>query len=236
MKIAIVDDEINEQEIIAKYIREWAEGRKELVEFACFDSSESFLFSWEDAKDYNLLVLDIEMGEMNGLELAKKVRLEDKGIPIMFVTGYDEYMQYGYDVSALHYLIKPVYKERLFQALNKLIEREAEEVKSLILNSGNEVRRIQVNNILYVEAAGHGSVMHTMDEVIQLKESLGEIERQVLPVGEMMKCHRAYLVNLRFISAIQNSNLILDNSERLPISRNQMKKVQQEFLRYYKCK
>ena len=236
MKIAIVDDEISEQEILAKYIGEWANERKELVEFLCFDSGEEFLFSWEDRKDYSLLILDVKMGEIDGLELARKVRMEDKNIPILFVTGYDEYMQYGYDVSALHYLIKPVNKERLFQALDKLIVNGAEEVKSLIVNSGNGVSRIQINHVLYVEAAGHGSIMHTVEEVLQLKESLGEMERQVLPIGEMIKCHRAYLVNLRFISAIQNSNLILDNGERLPISRNQMKNVQQQFLRYYKSK
>lgn len=236
MKIAIVEDEIYEQEIIVKYIGEWAEVRKEPVEFLCFDSSESFLFSWEDDKDYNLLVLDIEMGEINGLELARKIRSQDKDIPIMFITGYDEYMQYGYDVSALHYLIKPVNKERLFLALNKLTERGKEEAKSLILNAENEVRRIPVNNILYVEAAGHSSIMHTVDEVILLKESFGEVERQVLSIGEMMKCHRAYLVNLRFVSVVQNSNLILDNGEMLPIARNRKKDVQQEFLRYYKSK
>ena len=232
MKIAIVDDEKREQEIIAKYIDEWAEAKKELVEFFYFDSSESFLFSWEDAKDYALLVLDIEMGEISGLELAKKIRIEDKSVPIIFVTGYDEYIQYGYDVSALHYLIKPVNKEKLFQALNKLSEKE-ENVKSLILNSENEVRRIKMNDVLYVEADGHGSIMHTTDEVIHLKESFGNIEKQVLPMGEAVKCHRAYLVNLRFVSSIQNSNLFLDNGENLPISRSRMKNVQREFLRYY---
>ena len=67
MKIAIVDDETREQEIIAKYIEEWAETKKELVEFFYFDSSEGFLFSWEDDKDYALLVLDIEMGEISGM-------------------------------------------------------------------------------------------------------------------------------------------------------------------------
>lgn len=236
MKIAIVDDEINEREIIAKYIGEWAENKKELVKFYYFDSSESFLFSWEDAKDYTLLVLDIEMGEISGLELAKKIRLEDKNIPIIFVTGYDEYIQYGYDVSALHYLIKPVIKERLFQALNKLEERDEGSVKSLILNSGNEVRRIQINNVLYVEAAGHGSIMHTADEVISLKESFGDIEKLTIPTDELIKCHRAYLVNLRFVSAIQNSNLILDNGENLPVSRSHIKNVQHEFLRYYKSR
>lgn len=234
MKIAIVDDEINEQEILIKYIREWADAKQELVEIACFDSSESFLFYWEDDKAFSLLILDIEMGGINGLDLAKKIRVEDKQLPVMFVTGYDEYMQYGYDVSALHYLIKPVHKERLFMVLDKLALSKTEEIKALVLCGEDGVRRIQIRNILYVEADGHGSIMHTVDEVISLKESFGEIEKQVIATGEIIKCHRAYLVNLRFISAIQNSDIILDNSERLPVSRNQMKKVQQEFLKYYK--
>ena len=234
MKIAIVDDETNEQEILKKYIREWADAKQELVEISCFDSGESFLFSWEDDKAFSLLILDIEMGGINGLDLAKKIRVEDKQLPVMFVTGYDEYMQYGYDVSALHYLIKPVHKERLFMVLDKLAVSKTEEIKALVLYREDGVRRIQIRNILYVEADGHGSIMHTVDEVISLKESFGEIEKQVIATGEIIKCHRAYLVNLRFISAIQNSDIILDNSERLPVSRNQMKKVQQEFLKYYK--
>lgn len=233
MKIAVVDDEIREREIIARYIGEWAEAKKELVEFFYFDGSEEFLFSWEDVKDYALLVLDIEMGGISGLELAKKIRFEDKRIPIIFVTGYDEYMQYGYDVSALHYLLKPVNKEKLFQALNKLSEKE-ENTKNLILNSEDEVRRIPIANALYIEASGHRSILHTTDEVICLKESFGDMEKRLLPMGEAVKCHRAYLVNLRFVSAIRNANLILDNGENLPISRSQMKNVQHEFLRYYR--
>lgn len=233
MKIAIVDDEISEQEILIKYIREWADAKRELAEITRFDSSESFLFSWEDDKAFSLLILDIEMGGISGLELAKKIRAEDKRIPIMFVTGYDEYMQYGYDVSALHYLIKPVHKERLFMVLDKLAFSKTEEIKALVLHGESGVRRVQIRNILYLEADGHGSIMHTVDEVFSLKESLGEIEKQAPAAGEIIKCHRAYLVNLRFISAIQNSDIILDNRERLPVSRNQMKKVQREFLKYY---
>ena len=238
MKIAIVEDEAKEQEIIVKYIGEWAEARRELVEFRCFPSSESFLFAWEDGKDYRLLVLDIEMGGMNGLGLAEKVRLEDREVPILFVTGYDEYMQRGYDVSALHYLMKPVDKERLFQALDRMAEAKREEGESLVLNGADEVRRVQTGSILYVEAAGHGSVMHkcTWDGAFPLRESLGEIEKRVNGIPEIVKCHRAYLVNLRFVSAIRNAELILDNGERLAVSRTRVKQVQREFLRYYKSR
>lgn len=234
MRVAIVDDVNSEQEIIIKYIDEWAKSNREIVEFKCFQSSEMFLFAWEEDKAYDLLILDIEMGEMNGLELAKKVRLEDRNIPIMFVTGYDEYMQYGYDVSALHYLLKPVNKERLFQALDRRSTLVQKETGSLILSGTDEIKRVQINELIYVEAAGHGSVLHTKDETVPIKESLGTIEKLVKDTTEIVKCHRGYIVNLRYISAIQNSDIILDNGERLPISRNQMKIVQQAFLRYYK--
>lgn len=234
MKIAIVDDVAAEQDILKKYIGEWAADKKEIVEFKEFFSSESFLFSWEEDKDFDLLVLDIEMGKMNGFELAKKIRTEEKNVPIMFVTGYDEYMQYGYDVSALHYLLKPVSKERLGYALDKLKSVLKDEEKSLILNTADEVKRISIAEIMYVEAAGHGSILHTLDEVFTLKEPLGAIEKQVTDSPEIIKCHRAYIVNLRFVSAMKNSDLILDNKEVIPVSRNQMKNVQVSFLNFYK--
>lgn len=133
--IAIVDDEEKEQLLIKKYIEEWASARKEPVEFQCFANSESFLFHWEDNKCYDLLLLDIEMGKMNGLDLARKIRTENEKLPIIFVTGYDEYMQYGYDVSALHYLIKPVNKDRLFQALDKWKQRSDKEDETVLVNA-----------------------------------------------------------------------------------------------------
>ena len=127
-------------------------------------------------------------------------------------------------------------KERLFQALDRMAEAKREEGINLVLNGADEVRRVQTGSILYVEAAGHGSVMHTWDGAFPLRESLGEIEKRVNGVPGIAKCHRAYLVNLRFVSAIRNAELILDNGERLPVSRTRIKQVQREFLRYYKSR
>ena len=90
MKVAIIDDEISEQNILEKYILEWSVNMGLSTDISKFDSSESFLFSWEDERNYDLLILDIEMGEMNGVKLARKLRLDDDNIPIMFVTGYDD--------------------------------------------------------------------------------------------------------------------------------------------------
>ena len=81
MKIAICDDEKTEQQLLRKYVTEWAFGTGDAAEIHCFDSAENFLFSWEDEKDYQVLILDIEMGNMNGMELARKIRETDRRFP-----------------------------------------------------------------------------------------------------------------------------------------------------------
>lgn len=234
MRMAIVDDVNAEQEIIKKYIIEWAGIHNELIEFRCFENSESFLFSWEDDKTYDLLVLDIEMGAMNGLELAGRMRTEGVLIPILFVTGYDEYVQYGYDVDALHYLLKPVNKEKLFLTLNKLEASAQEERKCLILNTKDEVKRMVVNDLMYIEANGHGSTIHLKNAVFEVRESFGTIEKSILGDSHLLKCHRAFIVNLRYCAAIKNGSMILDNNEIIPISRNHVKDVQTQFIKYYR--
>lgn len=233
MKFAIIDDEKSEQELLDKYIQEWAAPKKEIAETHRFDHSESFLFSWEDDKQYDLLILDIEMGQMNGLELAKKIRQENEEIPIVFVTGYEEYMQYGYDVCALHYLLKPVNKEKFLAVLDRLHRTPKNDVKLLFAtNEGN--RGVKAKEILYIEAAGHGSVLHMEHEIVELKESLGSIAARLNEMEGFVKCHRAYIINMQFVSMILRTDILLDNNEKIPVSRRQLKRAQQEFLRFYK--
>lgn len=92
MWIAVCDDEEAQRKLIIKYLQEWSLERKKPVEIMEFSGGESFLFQWEDDKAFDLLILDIEMGTINGVDLAVKVRGENEDIPILFITGYDSYM------------------------------------------------------------------------------------------------------------------------------------------------
>lgn len=234
MKIAIVDDELQARDIIEKYICEWADKNSELVDIYKYESSESFLFFWEENKDYDLLVLDIEMGKMNGMDLAREIRMQNEHVKIVFVTGYDEYMQYGYDVSALNYLIKPVNKEKLFLTFDRFKQQTLVNDETIVVNTENDIRKILTRDIVYVEANGHGSIIQLAMETLNLRESLGEMEKALINTNTIVKCHRAYLVNLRYVAAIQGNDIVLDNGDRIPVSRNKMKTIQQEFLKYYR--
>lgn len=234
MKIAIIDDEIKEQDIIENYLLEWISGHGMQSDISRYDSSEHFLFHWEENKDFDLLILDIEMGQMNGMELARKIREENEDIPLMFITGYDEYMQYGYDVAALHYMIKPVNKDKFFMILDKLEKRQTvSSEEKIMLMTDKGARSVFCAGIIYVEANGHCCMVRIAGETILVKEAFGEVTKKLEPYTYFVKCHRAYLVNIRYVSMVLKAEILLDDKETIPVSRNQLKKVQSEFLRYY---
>lgn len=231
-KIAICDDEKSERLLLCKYVEEWAAGKGQKVRLDCFGSAESFLFSWEDEKDYKALILDIEMGSMNGMELARKVRETDGDIPILFVTGYEKYMQFGYDVTALHYLMKPVNKEKFFSVLDRLPEGQKEAEKILFqMDEGNS--SLPLADIWYVEAEGHRCTLHTQDTVLSVKESISSVEKRLAEYGQVVKCHRSYLVNLQHVSLVLKEELVMDDQGKVPLSRNLRKSVNEAFIRCY---
>lgn len=232
MKIAICDDEKSEQQLLCKYVEEWAAQRGVKPRLKCFDSGESFLFSWEDEQDYDVLILDIEMGGMSGMELAGKIRETDGDIPILFVTGYAEYMQFGYDVTALHYLTKPLKKEKFFSVLDRLPGEQREKEKILFQMDQGSIS-LPVGDIWYVEAEGHRCILHTQNAVIPLKEGISSVEKRLTGYGQVVKCHRSYLVNLQHVSVVLKEEMILDDQGRVPVSRNLRRAVNDAFIRRY---
>jgi len=229
MRIAICDDEEVQRIVLEKYLKEWAEAKKILLNTIHFCDAESFLFSWEDDKDYDLLLLDIEMNHINGMQLAMQLRAQGYDVPVLFITGYDSYMSQGYEVSALHYLLKPVQKEKLFGVLDKLECRKKTE-KKLLFRMEEGLLSIAEENIWYVEASGHQCILCGDEKRYVLKSSIGEVKKQ-LDDEMFVGCHRSYIVNLQRISAIMKNELVMDNGVRIPISRGMLKQVNELFIR-----
>lgn len=233
MRIAIVEDESSQRQLIAQYLGEWRRRDEPKPESVCFQNSESFLFSWEEDKQFDLLILDIEMGDINGMELARKLRSEGEQIPILFVTGYQEYMQYGYDVGALHYLMKPLQKQKLFQVLERLALEQEKEEKKLLVDTVDGKMSISLDKIWYVEASAHRSQLFLEHAQITLKNSFGEIEEWMRGRSEFVKCHRSYLINLKHVSSLGKTDVFLDDGRNVPLSRLAAKQVGAAFIRYY---
>lgn len=233
MRVAICDDEEVQQQLLKNYLKEWAALNEVVIEIKLFRSGENFLFLWEDDKDYDLLIFDIEMGQLSGMELAVKIREQDNTIPILFVTGYDDYIAQGYEVAALHYLMKPLHKEKFFQVLDKLKSEVKQDLK-LFFQTEKELIALPLSKIWYVEARAHQCILYTEAEEYILNTSISEMAEYLGAHRDFVRCHRSYLVNLQHISVIVKSELTLDDGRKLPVSRNAEKEVNQAFVRLFK--
>lgn len=233
MRIAICDDEAVQQQILQKYLEEWAKVSGEVLETELFISGESFLFTWEEDRDYDLLILDIEMGQLSGMEIAAKIRSQNDNIPILFVTAYDKYMAQGYDVAALHYLMKPVHKEKFFEVLDKVKKLGKNEEKQLFHTDKGPIS-LPLSKIWYVEARAHQCVLYTEADEYVLYSGINEMAELLESYREFVRCHRSYVVNVQHILANVKSELVLDDKRRIPVSRSSEKRVKQAFMEIFK--
>lgn len=229
--IAIVDDNQIDAEYVQSILEGWSQERQASVQMRRFNSAESFLFHYADDKDWDILLLDIEMGAMDGVSLAKKIRQENETVQIVFVTGFEDYISEGYEVSALHYLMKPVRQDKLFAVLDRAIAAMQKTERVILLPVGGEMLRLPVGQVQYVEAFSHTVAIVTGTDTIQVKVPISEIEKML---GDgFVRCHRSYLVGLKHIARLSRTEVILDNRKTLPLSRSAAASVHKAFISYY---
>ena len=232
MRVAICDDEQVQCHLLTKELKVWAKEQSIILEVVPFCDAESFLFQWEDDKEYDLLILDIEMGKSNGMELARQLRDAGEKVPILFVTGYETYMSQGYEVEALHYLLKPLKREKLFEVMERLQKTQKTE-KKLVFTSEEGKIFLSPSKIWYVEAAGHWCMLTTSNDKYKLKCSMSDMRSLLKTEAHIIDVHRSFLVNLQYVASITKQELILDNGERIPLSRSKIKEVNEAFIKYY---
>ena len=139
-------------------------------------------------------------------------------------------MAQGYEVAALHYLLKPVKQEKFFAVLDRLQKREKPEEK-LFFQGKDGSLCFSTSQIWYVEASSHQCMIYTKEQEWILRQSISEVEKYLSSCQKFVRCHRSYLVNLQHISAIVKAEVVLDNGKRLPLSRNASKEVNEALIR-----
>lgn len=221
-QIAVCDDSTADRQYIVHMLAEWAAAAGHSVVVSEFSSAEQFLFEYEDKSDYDMLLLDIEMGDMDGVTLAKKLRKGNETVQIVFVTGYSDYISEGYEVAALHYLMKPVRQEKLFEVLSRAADKIQKNEKVLTLESGGELVRIPLYQIRYVEVQ-HNYVTVYAGEEITVKKTLGEIENAL--DERFFRVGRSAIVNLSCISRVTKTDIILQDGTLIALPRGAYEKV-----------
>ena len=232
MRLAYCDDEEIQLEYMQRLAEHWAKQAGVPLTYCAYKSAEELLFENTEGYPFDLLILDIDMQGMSGMELARKIRAKDAGIPILFLTNKREYVFEGYEVQALRYLLKPMSEEKLFPLLNEVCAAAREEMQSLIVSVDGEHCKIAVSDILYLEADGHYVKIHAVKQDYVVKKTLSELTDEL--TDEFALTHRSYLVHLMHVERVQRTECILSDGSSVPVSRNSYKAVNEAFIRYWK--
>jgi len=183
-----------------------------------FDSSTGFLTAFiERNMRYDLILLDIAMDKIDGIELARIIRNFDNEADIIFITSKQEYAIEGYDVNALHYLMKPVNTTKL-EALIKMSYAKKYQESIIVVKSGNQHFRVPVGTIVSIETVGRQVKLSLLDKEINCPGKLIDILSE-LPCGQFVRCHQAFAVNVNNVRTLSRKTAVTINGKEIPVSR-----------------
>lgn len=216
MKIAICDDSAVDRDYTAGMVEAWARDREILLILRKFPSAEAFLFQYAEEKDWDILLLDIEMGALDGISMAKTVRKENEAVQIVFLTGYSDYIAEGYEVAALHYLMKPIKSEKLRVVLDRAAEKRKQQDRCLNLELSGEMVRLPFYEIRYLEVRQNYVTLHAKREYT-VKRTLGEFEKEL--DQRFFRVGRSLILNLKDVRRVTRTEVRLSDGTVLPLPR-----------------
>ncbi|MDO4397733.1 MAG: LytTR family DNA-binding domain-containing protein [Oscillospiraceae bacterium] len=230
-RVAICDDERTVGEEVGSLCRDILSEAKVEHEISLFSSAEELEKKLnEENCPFELLILDIQMNGMTGIELARRLRQKGNRISVIFVTACGEYLPEGYDVQPIHFLLKPIKRDALERAVLTDL-RLNHFPKAAVLHIGSKTLNLTVSEILYIESLNHSVIIHRKSGSDSYYASLSEVEK-ALPSGIFSRCHKSYLVNLEYVQEIERTELTLQNGSKLPVGRAYYKDFSKQFIRF----
>lgn len=230
IKIAVCDDEAYMMNDISDKIGLYLTSRNIHAQISRYCGGTELLKSHEE---FDILLLDIQMEEIDGMETARLLRQGDfKGI-LIFITVLSEYVFDSFELQAFDYLLKPLDQQRLIRTLDRAFAYlNRQDSRSLFVHKGDGSLIIPFDDILYCEVINRKIYIHTLQNVIDYYDKLENIEKKL--DRRFFKCHRSYLVNLKYVRSFKEGLIHLSNQEHIPVSRLRGQELAGAMLQYMK--
>jgi len=229
INIAVVDDEQSERQTMEGYFKRMESEIHEEVTVTLFASVMALLEAYDYS--FDLICMDIDMPQMDGLSTAQEIRSRDNDVLIIFVTNLAQLAIRGYEVRALDFLVKPVnyysFVMKLQDAIQLALRRKQ---RNIVLNTGEGIQVIPSNELYFAEVRGHYLFYHTKTGTVRQKAPLWELEEKLRGLS-FKRCNQSYLINLRHVSAV-NKDDILVGGEWIRISRHKKRSFLQSLAHY----
>ena len=230
LHLAVCDDRTEDRERLCRLLEEYGQHNNLELSVDQWSTGEDFLHAFVPGR-YQLLFLDIYMKQINGVETARTLREKDENCAIVFVTTSPEHAVDGFNVNALHYLLKPITAAQLDTVFQRLTRLQKKEPAYITVRSQRLEVRCNVDEIVFAEIYDKLCLIHTKTKTIQTYTPLDEIERQI-PGGLFLRCHRSYLVNMSYITRMEDTQFTVHDQHLIPIRKNDRQTLKQRYLDY----
>ncbi len=224
LRIAVCDDSSSDIASVVKHLKRLEQELSIQMEIAVFQSAESLLVAYPQHAD--MLILDVQMGKMSGIELARTIRRQDKTVSIIFMSNYLQYAVEGYSVNAFRYLLKPLNQTQFdYEVRDLLVSLERDKQKTILLKTRSAQYAASPQDILYIETLPKKHLrFHFQNDHMDIPGLIGTWETW-LASQEFFRAHNAYLINLSYVRKIDGDCVIITNGETLPVSRRRKKEL-----------
>lgn len=230
MVIAICDDEQLFRENLKNILIEYKRERRLHIDIVEFNNGNDLL---EYQSHLDVIFLDYQMPEINGLDVAKKLRLQHNMCAIIFVTIYTDFMIDSFEVTPFRFLIKPIYKNKLFSTIDAYV-RETKMFSPIIVNTLDGQITINSKDIIYIEADGKYCTIRTTTETFHTSKTISAV-LDLLPSHCFYRTHKSYALNMHYVSLIKENCVTLNNKEKIIISRSKIVPFKNAYKDFIKC-
>ena len=231
MQIVICDDDPAVLASLSDFINQTYRDTNMLIE--TYSSGETLLAAMDTRPQrHDLLLLDIEMAGLDGIQAAKLLRERLPDLYIVFITSHSEFALTGYEVSAFRFLAKPIQNEKLMEAISA-VKAELVKQKTIPIESGGVEAALRIKDIVYIEAQDKSV------RLVQRRQSFCdrngiEFYAQLLSAEDFYRIHRSYLINLGYVTFIRGGDVRMANGDLLPVSRLRKRQFVEAFRAYIK--
>lgn len=220
IRIAIVEDDGKYRDEIAEYLQRYARENQVLFDIRTFGDGDAIVDQYPT--DFDILLMDIELPLLSGMEASQEIRKYDQDVEIIFITNSPHYAIQGYRVGALDYILKPVNYYAFSQTLSRALERKNLKKEHYVMVSVRGGRqKLSVRRIRYIEVQDHDLTIHTLDGDIQAKGTIREMEEELRDQG-FFHCNKGYLINLALVDGISGQDIRM-GKDIIPVGRTRKK-------------
>ena len=214
--IAIVEDEAAFAAQLQEYLEKYQEEHDVRFKISVFGDGEEILKDYQPL--YDIILLDIEMPKVNGMQAAEQIREQDADVTLMFITNMAGYAIKGYEVGALDFVMKPVNYYTFSMKLKRVLKRTRQKARQeILLTLPDGVKKLNVQQIYYVEVQNRMLSYHTDEGVFTMRGTMQSVEQMLRPYA-FVKCNHWYIVNLKHVSEVRKNTAIVAGHE-LEVSR-----------------